>query len=167
MPPALTLAPHRALFTTGALATLLPMLWWLLELLGRASGMPLLDHPVPAMLAHGQWMLYGVFPPFMAGFIFTAGPRWLGVNGPGARAFAPLAAAWLLGHLATLAGLVHNWLWLYQSGQGLFAAGMLGLCGVWLGVIRQSRQPDRRHAWLVAAGFALGAAGALAAWAWR
>ena len=78
------------------------MLWWLLELLGRASGIPLLDHPVPAMLAHGQWMLYGVFPPFMAGFIFTAGPRWLGVNGPGARAFAPLAAAWLLGHLATL-----------------------------------------------------------------
>lgn len=63
MPPALTLAPHRALFTTGALATLLPMLWWLLELLGRASGIPLLDHPVPAMLAHGQWMLYGVFPP--------------------------------------------------------------------------------------------------------
>lgn len=166
MPPALTLAPHRALFTTGALATLLPMLWWLLELLGRASGIPLLDHPVPAMLAHGQWMLYGVFPPFMAGFIFTAGPRWLGVNGPGARAFAPLAAAWLLGHLATLAGLVHNWLWLYQSGQGLFAAGMLGLCGVWLGVIRQSRQPDRRHAWLVAAGFALGAAGALAGLGW-
>src|SRR5574343_394159 len=166
MPPALTLAPHRALFTTGALATLLPMLWWLLELLGRASGMPLLDHPAPAMLAHGQWMLYGVFPPFMAGFIFTAGPRWLGVNGPGARAFAPLAAAWLLGHLATLAGLVHNWLWLYQSGQGLFAAGMLGLCGVWLGVIRQSRQPDRRHAWLVAAGFALGAAGALAGLGW-
>ena len=33
---------------------------------------------------------------------------------------------------------MHNWLWLYQSGQGLFAAGMLGLLRVWLGVIRQT-----------------------------
>src|SRR5574343_42449 len=85
MPPALTLAPHRALFTTGALATLLPMLWWLLELLGRASGMPLLDHPVPAMLAHaplppwpppGCWAIWPPWPGWCTtGYGFTKAAR--------------------------------------------------------------------------------------------
>lgn len=118
MPPALTLAPHRALFTTGALATLLPMLWWLLELLGRASiasaGSPRAGHagarPMDAVrgfsAVHGRLHFYR-WPAL-------AGREW-----PWRTRLCPLAAAWLLGHLAALAGLVYNWLWLYQSGQGL------------------------------------------------
>lgn len=75
-------APHRALFATGTVAVIAAMLWWGAVLLGRALGQDWADASLPALLVHGHWMLYGLFAPFMAGFIFTAGPKWLAVPPP-------------------------------------------------------------------------------------
>ena len=70
------------------------------------------------MLAHGQWMLCRVFPPFHD-FGFDRWPALAGREWPWRTRLPLWPAAWLLGHLATLAGLVHNCSGVYQSGQGL------------------------------------------------
>ena len=51
-------------------------------------------------LGHAAVMTFGFIPLFFTGFLFTAGPKWLGVDGPEARSLlAPLllqAAGWLV-----------------------------------------------------------------------
>ena len=112
------------------------MLWWLLELLGRASlfitsaGSPRASHagarPMDAVRG---------FPPF-ARFCFYRWPALAGREWP-TRApllyFQPPPGCWAIAtpwrYLPQLAVALPN-------GQVLFAADMLGLLRVWLGVIQ-------------------------------
>ena len=157
-------APHRTLFATGTVAVIAAMLWWGAVLLGRVLGQDWADASLPALLVHGHWMLYGLFAPFMAGFIFTAGPKWLAVPPPPRAHYLALVAVWGLANLMLLLGQLGGGRISQGLGHGLMSLGMLGLLASWLRCIRASRQPDRHHAWAVALAFGLGAAGALA---WR
>lgn len=96
-------SPHRLGFFAAAAVMAGSAAGWLLVLLGGrsfASGTAL-----PAGSAHALVFVFGFMPLFFAGFVFTVGPRWLGlaVNDAGAAArtrtlLAPVllyAAAWL------------------------------------------------------------------------
>jgi len=74
----LSAAPHRSLFLVGALQGVVTMLWWVFALAGRYGmlGAPLVWQVVP-MWAHGFLMIYGFFPFFIFGFLFTTYPNWM------------------------------------------------------------------------------------------
>lgn len=73
-----TAAPHRMMFMAGAIQILIPLLAWLLELIGRHTSLvPTLDTFIPSGWAHGFIMLYGVVIFFIFGFLMTTYPRWM------------------------------------------------------------------------------------------
>lgn len=150
-----TAAPHRVLFLPGFIQGLLAMLWWVFDLELRLTGNAgLVDQGLPAPLLHGWLMVYGFFPFFIFGFLFTAAPNWL--SGPGISRSA---------YLLTMFGLSLGAALLYvgQSAAGL----VLHLLG-WsvalqalLKTLRSGKDPDPRHAWATWVALMLGAAGEL------
>lgn len=158
------IAPHRTGFFLGSLLLLFSFGWWALEMIARQNGMAL-GMSVPPMLLHGYLMLYGFFPLFMLGFIYTAGPRWLGVPPPPLTRYVPIMLGYAAGTMLTLAG---GWLpALLLPGNLLHMASWAGALALWIGRVRASRSPDRRHAALIAAAFALGLAGHTIGAAWN
>ena len=147
-----TAAPHRVLFLPGAVQGVIAMAWWLLDLESRlAGGAGLALAGLPSPLLHGWLMVFGFFPFFVFGFLFTAAPNW--VSGPGVARPA---------YIASMLGLSLGVLLLYlgQSIPGL----LLHLLG-WsvalqalLVTLRGGNDPDKRHAWATWAALALGAA---------
>lgn len=149
----LSLAPHRAGFFLGGGVLLLALLWWLLELAGRTFGMSVSQLP-PSFL-HGQLMLGGFFPLFMLGFIYTAGPKWLGVAPPATPAWLAAIVPYALGSVGVLLATRLPILW--AGASVLQALAWLWACLIWAGRIRASHAPDRKHAMLILAAFVLGA----------
>ena len=147
-----TAAPHRVLFLPGAVQGVIAIAWWLLDLESRlAGGAGLALAGLPSPLLHGWLMVFGFFPFFVFGFLFTAAPNW--VSGPGVARPA---------YIASMLGLSLGVLLLYlgQSSPGL----LLHLLG-WsvalqalLTTLRGGNDPDKRHAWATWAALALGAA---------
>lgn len=138
-------APHRLLFFAAAVQILLAAAWWAAVLVGRAGGAALaLPEGLQPARVHALLMIYGFFPLFIFGFLFTAGPRWLGRPPPGRAEWAPpailaAAGAWLMlpallaGPRAAAAALVISivaWTW------------MLAL---FVRLIATSRARDRLH----------------------
>jgi uncharacterized protein involved in response to NO len=150
-----TAAPHRVLFLPGFIQGLLAMLWWVFDLELRLSGNAgLVALGLPAPLLHGWLMVYGFFPFFIFGFLFTAAPNWL--SGPGISRSA---------YILTMFGLSLGAVLLYvgQSAAGL-ALHLLGwsvAMQALLNTLRGRKDPDPRHAWATWAALMLGAAGEL------
>src|SRR5690606_10205778 len=100
-------APHRPLFLVGAIAVLLSMLWWTLQLASIAFAWTAWPQPsiVPGW-AHAVLIQYGLFPPFMFGFLLTTFPRW--TNGPAVRweRYIPVAGGVLGGYVLAHLGLL-------------------------------------------------------------
>lgn len=71
-------APHRMMFLPGVFQTVTIMLFWLAELLGRLGWWPPLPLVLSSASAHVFLMLFGLFPFFIFGFLFTVYPRWMG-----------------------------------------------------------------------------------------
>lgn len=71
---------------------------WVLMLAGR---LPL---PLPGYLWHAHEMLMGFATAAVVGFLFTAGRNWTGLMTPSGGKLAALAALWLAGRIAMLAG---------------------------------------------------------------
>lgn len=86
----------------GAAQLLLTIGLWLTELAARTSGVSL-PWKLPAAAAHAFMMIYGVFPYFVLGFLFTVYPRWLHTppieRRHYLRIFALLNSGWLLLYL--------------------------------------------------------------------
>ena len=147
-----TAAPHRVMFLPGAIQGVIAMLWWLLDIEFRLTGGEgLAVSGIPALLLHGWLMVFGFFPFFVFGFLFTAAPNWL--SGPGiARAT----------YVASMLGLSIGTVLLYfgQSSLGLLLhllGWSVALQGLW-GTLRGGKDPDKRHAWAVWVALLLGAA---------
>lgn len=81
-------APHRLGFFGGALMLGLSALWWGAMLAARFGGVAVPWAVVPGT-AHALLMGFGFMPMFFVGFLFTAGPRWLGVAPLPVRSIAP------------------------------------------------------------------------------
>lgn len=150
-----TSAPHRLGFFAAACLLALTACWWALALGARHAGLAL-PWAVPPPVAHGLAFSLAFMPLFMVGFLFTAGPRWLGLpDVPAATLVRPVLAigsGWclaLLGfHVASM---------LAAAGVAIAAAGWLRILTRFLRLVRASSVPDRLHAQAVAAAGGIGA----------
>lgn len=149
-------APHRLAFFAGVLLLIASGAWWAAVQIDRMTGALGLGYAVSPTLTHAAVMVLGFMPLFFAGFLFTAGPKWLGVDAPDAAAITPALALQGLGWLLWLAG-AHLHSGVAATGALVAAAGLatqnLRFWRLW----RASRVPDRVHATVVAVGGALGA----------
>ena len=140
-------APHRLGFAAGALIMAVSALWWTLALIARAASLNL-AFAVPPAIAHSVLMGFGFMPLFFVGFLFTAGPKWLGqpaVDSAGlVRPIALIVAGWLL-----FVPAVHFHSWAAAACVVLVAAGWSVITIRFVRLVRSSRAPDRLHATVV------------------
>ncbi len=149
-------APHRLGFSAAALMLVGTALWWTTVLLARALGQTTVWAVSPPA-AHALLMSLGFMPLFIVGFLFTAGPKWLGQpEVPARRLLAPVLAM-LVGWCMTLPG-IHLHAALAGAGMTLVALGWSRLCWHFAAILRASRAPDRTHARVVALACTVGAA---------
>lgn len=150
-------APHRLGFAGGALWLGLAGAWWAGVLLAARLGIAL-PWAVPPGLAHALLMGFASAPLFICGFLFTAGPRWLGLDGPTARVLLAPVVLQVIGWGVFVAG-THLDARLAGVGLAAVAAGW-GLATLRFGaLVRRSERPDRLHPALLWAGCAVGALG--------
>lgn len=144
------LAPHRLGFFLAMVLLIASGLWWALVQVDRVSTALSLPYAVAPSLVHAAVMSFGFFPLFFAGFLFTAGPKWLHVDPPPVSALmAPLLLqaggwlAWLVGAAwaqgLALAGCTVAW------------AGLLWMSGLFVRLVLRSPQQDQMHARSIAA----------------
>ena len=116
-------------------------------------------------LAHALFMTMGFMPLFIAGFLFTAGPRWLGLPDVPARSLRDPVLAMLSGWLLALAGF-HLHAVLAGLGVALVAGGWSLVVLRFGRLLRLSPVADQLHARVITVAAAVGAAALwLAAWA--
>ena len=151
-------APHRLGFFAAACMLALSALWWLAWLLSRHALGLAWPWAVSPGLAHGLWFVFGFLPLFFAGFLFTAGPKWLRLPPVEARVLAPPIATMLAGWLLFVAG-VHVQLLLAALGLVVVALAWFAIVRRRAGVLRAGGEPDRVHLRVIVVA---GVAGALA-----
>jgi uncharacterized protein involved in response to NO len=152
-------APHRLGFSAAALMLASTALWWAAVLLGRAARWsPSWSVSPPA--AHALLMSLGFMPLFIVGFLFTAGPRWLGLPDVAARSLLAPVLALLCGWALVVPGL-HLQSQVAGLGMAVVAAGWSALCWRFVAMLRASPAPDRVHATVVSVACS---AGALTMW---
>lgn len=141
-------APHRLAFATASLLLALSALWWLGVVLVRAGWLNHWPQAFDPGLQHGTLMTYGFMPLYFAGFLFTAGPKWLGMSPPSARDITPAVLlqglGWLLWLGASVAGKP-----LALLGAGMAALGLAWSAALFGRLLWRSPAPDRQHATLV------------------
>ncbi|NDP39982.1 MAG: NnrS family protein [Rhodoferax sp.] len=152
-------APHRLAFFMAALMLVMSSAWWGIILVNRTLGTALF-WAVPVSAAHGLLMTMGFMPLFFAGFLFTAGPKWLRLQEVTARSLLPGLIFMLTGWVLVLIGF-HTYTLVSCAGMTLVAAGWTVLSVKFSMMVRRSDVPDRIHARLVE--FACGV-GAIALW---
>ncbi len=152
-------APHRLGFFSAAVAMAAGALWWALALAARHAGVAL-PWAVPPPLAHALFMAMGFMPLFIVGFLFTAGPRWLGLSDVPARSLRDPVLTMLSGWVVALAGF-HLHEVLAALGVALVAGGWSAIVLRFVRLLRTSPVADQLHARVIAAAAALGA---LALW---
>lgn len=142
-------APHRLGFLLAMIVLAASGLWWAAVQLDRSGLGPGLSYAVSPSLLHAAMMTFGFMPLFFSGFLFTAGPKWLGVRAPSVASLAPALIAQAAGWLLWLAG-GHLHAALAVAGLALATAGLAGVAVRFLRLIAASREPDRMHAKTVA-----------------
>lgn len=167
-------APHRGMFLTGMLQTVLAMAPWWIELVMRAGG-GALNWPWPAVWWHALMLIYGVFPFFIFGFLLTAMPRWQNLadlqRGDYAWIWMALNAGWMLLYLSFAFPALR------VIAMLVVAAGWGGVCVLLLPIAMQPGR-GRLHAlpvwlallagwigWVLLIGLALDGDGRWALWA--
>ncbi len=152
-------APHRLGFAAGALIMAASALWWAIVLTIRATSINL-PWAVPPAIAHSVLMCFGFMPLFFIGFLFTAGPKWLGHPAVDPSALVRPIAAMVIGWLLYLPS-VHLDAWAAAACVALVAASWSVTTLRFVKLVRTSRAQDRVHAKLVMVACV---AGALALW---
>jgi uncharacterized protein involved in response to NO len=161
----LAAAPHRPLFLAGAVAVLLTMTWWTLELASLRFGWARWPQPtIPPVFGHAMLIQYGLFPLFMFGFLMTTFPRWM--NGPlvPPKRFLPVAGGVLGGYVLGNVGLLGLPAVLKLGLLVMLAAYLLGV-GTLAGVLRAATDRNR-HGWSCLAAFGMGTLGLVLFLAW-
>lgn len=152
----LAIAPHRLYFFLGAVAVLFLFGWWWLSLQTQQSG--------TAIPLHALLMPLGIFPLFILGFTFTAGPRWLAVNAT-QKYFLPTGLTYFSGIALVVFGSVSGQL-LSMAGFGLMLLAWLSATWRWASLVRQSPNTDKNHPLVLLAAMCGGVAALLAALGW-
>jgi len=143
-------APHRLCFFWAGVNWAAAAVWWAAHLLTDATYAPGRSWPwqVSPAAAHGLWFTLGAMPLFIAGFMFTAGPKWLRRPPVLARELRRPVAAFNVGWVVAVAGF-HLSPTLAAAGLALVAAGWGALSWRITRLVSGSTQNDRLHAWLI------------------
>ena len=84
-------APHRLAFFLGIVLLVFQSAWWSVVQWHRLGASWGISYAVSPTVIHSTAMTLGFMPLLFAGFLFTAGPKWLGVRPPMIhRFFTPL-----------------------------------------------------------------------------
>ena len=145
-------APHRLGFSLAMLVLVAASLWWLAVQLDRVTGWLQLAPVLSTTLTHAVVMVFGFMPLFFSGFLFTAGPKWLGVDGYGTRTLLPPLALQAGGWLLWLAGAhvsVGPYGALALAGLLLACVGLAWMVTLFWRLIAASRAADQVHARVV------------------
>ena len=159
-------APHRVMFFAGAVQGVATIAWWLAELLSRyqvlGSGYTWVT---PAIWAHAYLMVYGFFPFFIFGFLFTTYPNWMNGEKISRRAY--------LGAFLTMAGGVALFYIGLVVGKWVMALAVASMLAGWavavialLRVLMRSSHADKRHATVTSVALIFGWLGMLAYFLW-
>lgn len=152
-------APHRLGFAAGALLMAVSAVWWALAQLLRVTAINV-AWAVPPAIAHSILMCFGFMPLFFLGFLFTAGPKWLGHGPIDAKVLVRPIAMAVIGWLLYVPS-VHIDMQAAAATVALVAASWSTTTLRFCRLVRTSRAADRIHAKVVM--FA-SSAGALALW---
>lgn len=147
-------APHRLAFFMAALMLAMSSLWWAIVLVTRALGGAVI-WAVPAPAAHALLMSMAFMPLFFAGFLFTAGPKWLILPEVSARRLLPGLTLMSGGWVIALIGF-HMHTRVAATGVALASTGWTILSVQFFTMLRQSKAPDRVHASVVAVACGVG-----------
>ena len=163
---ALVSAPHRLFFLGGACQGIAAMLWWLLDLSGRFGiFFPFLSWTIPPVWAHVYLMIYGFFPFFIFGFLFTFFPNWLDAENIPSRRYLTVFFLIASGTVLFYTGLIF-------SRNLLLLSVLLTLSGCGAGaftlfrILLSARSPEKTHLTLMALFVLSGAAGDLSFLLW-
>jgi len=150
-------APHRLGFALAMVVLMASGIWWAAVQLQRGGAALPITYAVSPSLIHAAVMTFGFIPLFFCGFLFTAGPRWLGVRPLPIRAIAPALYAQLAGWLMWLAG---GHLHPVAAGAGLLLAlaGLARVTTLFCRFIAASAAPDCVHAKVIAGALITGCA---------
>jgi uncharacterized protein involved in response to NO len=148
-------APHRLAFIAGAVVMGLAAAWWLGVLWAPSHGSVSSRSALPLAWGHALVMTLGVMPMFFAGFVFTAGPRWLKLPLLTGRVVMWPVVGWLVAWPVFLLGTHLNHL---VSAVALLGAALAWthITILWHRLVQTSRAPDRLHASLIAVAFGSG-----------
>lgn len=143
-------APHRGMFLAGTLQGVLTLLWWILDLAGRHHLTASIGEMVPAwsiapIWAHAFLMIYGFFPFFILGFLFTTFPNWMNGEKIPRRNYVLSCLLMALGVFIFYAGLATAGS-VIAVGTGILLAGFSIAIHSLLRVLFRVRNQDRRHA---------------------
>jgi uncharacterized protein involved in response to NO len=148
-------APHRLAFFLALLVLAVTGLCWAAVQLDRAGAGLGLRFAVSATVTHSAVMVFGFLPLFFSGFLFTAGPRWLGVPAPSARQLLASLSLYTTGWLLWLLT-AHVHVVLAAASLLLALAGLVAITLRFWHLVLASRAPDRVHAKTIGTALAIG-----------
>ena len=148
-------APHRLGFAAGALVMATSALWWATALATRAAFVNL-PWAVPPAIAHSVLMCFGFMPLFFLGFLFTAGPKWLGQPAVDPAVLVRPVTLSVIGWLLYVPS-VHLHMGAAAACVALVAASWCTTTFRFARLVRSSLAPDRLHAVLVMIACVVGA----------
>ncbi|PTQ77802.1 uncharacterized protein involved in response to NO [Nitrosomonas oligotropha] len=162
----LAAAPHRSLFLAGALQGVLTVLWWIFDLTGRygIAGSMTAWSIVPTW-AHAFLMIYGFFPFFIFGFLFTTYPNWMNGEKVKPQEYIATCALMAAGVVLFYAGLLTHKV-ISITGVELMLAGWSIAVYVLFRILLTTPAQDKRHAQVASVGLLMGWLGVAAYLVW-
>lgn len=162
----LSAAPHRSLFLAGALQGVLTVLWWIFDLTGRygiAGSMT--NWSVAPTWAHAFLMVYGFFPFFIFGFLFTTYPNWMNGDKVKPQEYIATCALMVTGVVLFYAGLLTHKA-ISITGVELMLTGWGIALYVLLRILLTAPSEDKRHARVTSVALLMGWFGVAAYLVW-
>ncbi len=150
-------APHRLAFFGAAVMLSISALWWCAVLFSRVLGLGV-PWAVSSGTAHALMMSMAFTPLFFAGFMFTAGPRWLNMPEVGAAQLLPAVSATVLGWLISLVGF-HGSTLVAGAGVLIVALAWTTITFKFMQLWRYSPSLDKAHANVMVLSFCAGVVG--------
>lgn len=162
----LAAAPHRSLFLAGALQGVLTVLWWIFDLTGRygIAGSMTAWSIVPTW-AHAFLMIYGFFPFFIFGFLFTTYPNWMNGEKVKPQEYIATCALMAAGVVLFYAGLLTHKV-ISITGVELMLAGWSIAVYVLFRILLTTPAQDKRHARVTSVALLMGWLGVAAYLVW-
>lgn len=159
-------APHRSLFLAGALQGVLTLLWWVFDLTGRyAIAGSATTWSIAPTWAHAFLMIYGFFPFFIFGFLFTTYPSWMDGEKVKPREYMATCLLMAAGVVLFYAGLLTHKA-IIIAGVELMLTGWGIAVYVLFRILFSAKGQDKRHARVTSAALLMGWLGMAAYLLW-